>query len=219
MPRFPPASLSAHAARRLSERFQIAESDLLHLLNSGFGKRLGVSKESHLVHRLLWSIEDEAPLVAIQDICNGTVLTVLTIDMYRRNYDDRLTDERLRSVINQLIPAGLLPPTRWLTGSSPPTVFVIGWISDDDAWPSSPVNLGRWKQANELDALHLLRDDPAFWTWIAERMQGRGLPLARLRSVTFRLETSEDGISVRPPASWLGSPEISQGAEDESCRN
>jgi hypothetical protein len=70
------------------------------------GKKIGVSRETHLMHRLVWSYVGDAPLVAIQDVINGTVLPVLSVDMYRREYASNLTEKRLHQVLNQMARAG-----------------------------------------------------------------------------------------------------------------
>ena len=115
--KFPASRLSGHACLRLSEHFKIVANELLRLLNSGLGKVIGFSEETHLVHRLVWSHLDGAFLVAIQDVTDGTVLTVLPVDMYRERYGENLTDKRLHHVINQMVHAGYAPPSLWVKAS------------------------------------------------------------------------------------------------------
>jgi len=114
---FPRSQLSVHAEERLRESFRVQPADLLATLNAGLGERIGASrKRSHLSHRLVWSHVDEIPIVVIQDVIGGTVVTVLPVDIYRREYSNNLTEQRLRRVINQMVHSGLAPNDRWEPG-------------------------------------------------------------------------------------------------------
>src|SRR3546814_9499054 len=66
----------------------------------------GRSARTHLAHRLLWSHVDESLLVAIQDVVDGTILTVLTLEMYCGKYGQNITDRRICRVVNQMVHAG-----------------------------------------------------------------------------------------------------------------
>lgn len=114
--KFGKSKLSHHAIERLSERFRISTEQLLEMLNTGHGIKIGTSVESHLVHRLLWSHVDEQLFVAIQNIIDGTVLTVLTLEMYRRDYGSNVTDRRAQKVINMMVHSGMAPVSLWRSG-------------------------------------------------------------------------------------------------------
>src|SRR3546814_1548465 len=87
---FPKSYLSQHAQDRILERLRISPQDLLDLLNGGHGKKIGRSARTHLAHRLLWSHVDESLLVAIQDVVDGTILTVLTLAMRSEEHTSEL---------------------------------------------------------------------------------------------------------------------------------
>src|SRR3546814_3780470 len=106
---FPKSYLSQHAQDRILERLRISPQDLLDLLNGGHGKKIGRSARTHLAHRLLWSHVYESLLVAIQDVVDGTILTVLTLEMYCGKYGQKITDRRICRVVNQIVYEGLLP--------------------------------------------------------------------------------------------------------------
>src|SRR3546814_10376923 len=106
---FPKSYLSQHAQDRILERLRISPQDLLDLLNGGHGKKIGRSARTHLAHRLLWSHVDESLLVAIQDVVDGTILTVLTLELYCGKYGKNITDRRICRVVNQMVHAGLVP--------------------------------------------------------------------------------------------------------------
>lgn len=178
MARFPPASLSMHAEQRLSERFKITKESLLGLLNSGLGVRIGASKETHLIHRLLWSDTDNAPLVAIQDVVDGTLLTLLTADMYQRDYDSRLTEKRLQRSVDQLAHHRRNQRSGQEGTSTPGKALIVGYFSDDQVRI-----LGTWKEEVPSGNLEALGTAPHFWGWVIQRIHDKELPLERLRSV------------------------------------
>lgn len=60
----PPAIFSKHAMERIAQRLQISPEKLATLMKSGYGKKIGqASGASNLIHRLLWSPEDDGLLV------------------------------------------------------------------------------------------------------------------------------------------------------------
>jgi hypothetical protein len=162
----PPALFSKHATERTNERFKVSPEELTALMNDGLGKRIGASTSSNRIHRLLWSPEDNCLLVAIQEVVSGTVLTVLTLDMYKRDYADNLSENRVRHVINQMVHAGHIPAAMWQPGDNQEYVTVHAHLAGD----SITVALGRWTGQVSSSDLSQLGKSLDFWTWVAQRL-------------------------------------------------
>lgn len=162
----PPAVFSKHANERTVERFKISPKNLSALMKAGFGKKIGQSRHSNLIHRLLWSPEDECLLVVIQEVISGTVLTVLTTDMYKRDYADNLSESRIIYVVNQMVHAGHVPAEMWNPGCKKCHVTVHAHLSVTPGM----ISLGRWpRQVNSVN-LSRLGIELEFWAWIAQRL-------------------------------------------------
>lgn len=135
-------------------------------MKDGLGKRIGVSSRSNLIHRLLWSPEDNCLLVAIQEVISGTVLTVLTLEMYQRDYKDNLSASRMRHVINQMVHAGQIPAAMWQPGDKQEYVTIHAHL----AGTSNAVALGRWTGPVSSPELNQLGKSQEFWAWVAQRL-------------------------------------------------
>src|SRR3546814_10489224 len=71
---------------------------------------------------------DESLLVAIQDVVDGTILTVLTLEMYCGKYGQNITDRRICRVVNQMVHAGLVPAEMWKPGDKDEYVTVYAFL-------------------------------------------------------------------------------------------
>jgi hypothetical protein len=163
----PPALFTKHATERTNERFEVSPEKLTALMNDGLGKRIGASTVSNLIHRLLWSPDDKCLLVAIQEVVSGTVLTVLTLEMYKRDYEENLSENRVRHVINQMVHAGHIPAAMWQPGGNQEYVTVHAHL----AGASIAVALGRWTGHVTSPDLSQLGQSLEFWTWVAQRLE------------------------------------------------
>lgn len=179
---FPKSRLSTHAIERLSDRFRISAERILELLNTGQGKRIGTSSVSHLAHRLIWSPVDEQLLVAIQNVIDGTVLTFLTIEMYRRDYDSNLTERRIQKVLNMMVHAGHAPASLWRPGL--PDEYVTVFANSQNT--GKPIALGRWKGSVDSLQLSELGKRPEFWAWVASQVSAKGHTLQHILSIEAR---------------------------------
>lgn len=180
--KFPASRLSGHASQRLSERFSIEAHELLRLLNSGLGKVIGYSTPTHLVHRLVWSHLDGAFLVAIQDVVDGTVLTLLPLDLYRSKHGANLTEKRLNHVINQMVHSGYAPPSLWVKGDAEEYVTVYANLA------TSPITvaLGRWRGLMTSCDLSELGYRDEFWEWVVRELARRGHEVGALECITAK---------------------------------
>lgn len=171
--------LSIHAEQRTRERLRISSEQLLDMLSRGQGKIIGTSVESQLAHRLLWSPVDEQFFVAILNVISGTVLTILTLNMYCRDYGDNVTEKRIQKVINMMIHSGMAPAALWRPDVPDEYVTVHA-----DFWSKSKsVALGRWK--GPIGSVHLaeLGKQPEFWSWVTSQITSRGEKLDDVVSV------------------------------------
>lgn len=178
----PPALFSKHATERANERFKASPAKLAALMKDGLGKRIGVSSRSNLIHRLLWSPEDNCLLVAIQEVISGTVLTVLTLEMYQRDYKDNLSASRMRHVINQMVHAGQIPAAMWQPGDKQEYVTIHAHL----AGTSNAVALGRWTGPVSSPELNQLGKSQEFWAWVAQRLNEKQHAVVSLLRVEAR---------------------------------
>jgi hypothetical protein len=151
-------------------------------MKGDLGKRIGSSKDSKLIHRLLWSPDDSSLLVAIQDVVCGTVLTVLTLDMYERDYADNLSESRVRHVVNQMVHAGHIPASMWQPGDAREDVTVHAHLADIPL----AIALGRWTGNVDAPDLSQLGKNIGFWLWIAQRLEEKQFSVDRLLRVEAR---------------------------------
>lgn len=194
---FPRSHLSDHALQRLQERFKITPDELLCLLNAGLGKKIGVSVRTHLVHRLLWSHVDRSLLVAIQDAITGTLLTVLTVEMYRREYEANLTGRRLRHVVNQMVHAGYAPDAMWEPGDPDEFVTIHVRLTSSERL----VSLGRYRGEIASVDLSMLGQESAFWAWLVGELRDRG---HRIETLEFVLGKFSGGEHQQIPYALAG---------------
>lgn len=173
------AVLTLHARQRIEERFRITPEELIDLLNAGLWKKIGISAVSSIAHRLLWSPKDELPLVAIQEVVTGTVLTVLTVEMYTNTYTTNMTERRLQNVINKMVLAGHLPQSRWTPEDNQINVVVFAFQLDSP----NRISLGSYRSDVDSTDLALLGQRQEFWRWVAERLVQRGHSLDNISSV------------------------------------
>lgn len=187
---FPKAVISQHAQMRLAERSSLCESTLTKLLDDGIAKRASVSKRrSHLVHRLYWSMADEGFFIAVQDIRCGTVLTILTLEMFEIRHPGIVTDKLRRKVLNKSVLAGLAPKSRWQSNVKTRT-YVAAHLSST-AYAGATI-LGLWNAALPEPDVKVIGSMQQFWDWVLARMRSRGWPLETLDTVSLRLPFADE---------------------------
>lgn len=191
----PPAIFSKHAKERIAQRLKISPEKLATLMKAGFGKKIGqASDASNLIHRLLWSPEDAGLLVVIQDLVTGTVLTVLTLEMYKRDFADNLSEKRVRHVTNQMVHAGHIPDSFWVAGDPQEQVTVHVHLVDQQ----HAIALGRWPEPVHSPDLTHLGKSPAFWTWVAHGIRARHHDVEKVVRVEARFAGGQN-CEVPPP--------------------
>src|SRR3546814_11421731 len=81
--------MTRHALMRLEERTRLSVEILEAIFDGGFVVKVGTCRQPgrhNLVHRMFFSPIDHSFFVAIQNILDGAVLTVLTFEQYRNHY-------------------------------------------------------------------------------------------------------------------------------------
>lgn len=185
-----PAHLSQRAIERTAERFGISSDKLVSLMNAGHGKRIGVSTATNITHRLLWSPDDNAFLVVLQEVVSGTVLSVLGLDAYKKEYAENLSESRAQGVINQMVYAGHAPSFMWKPGSKDESVTVHAHIID----MPQPTSLGRWKGDISSPDLWRLGEDANFWDWVLQRLGEKQLEVDGLTHIEARFKGGENRV-------------------------
>lgn len=178
-PKYQLAVLTLHARQRIAERFLITPDELVFLLNAGLWKKIGISAVSSIAHHLLWSPKDELPLVVIQEVVTGTVITVLTVEMYANTFKSNLTELRIKKVINKMVNAGLAPESMRQPEEEYLKVIVFAFHLGSP----NRIPLGSYRQESMSSDLTLLGQCPEFWRWVAERLVQRGHSLDYISSV------------------------------------
>lgn len=90
----PSTVLTAHARARLSERTHMEEPKFCKCLDDQECVIVGIEPYTDKVHKLFYSVEDDATFVAIQDNANGAVITVLPLD-YHENLGWSVTPKKM----------------------------------------------------------------------------------------------------------------------------
>lgn len=110
------------------------------------------------------------------------MLTVLTLEMYKRDYAANLSENRMRHVINQMVHAGHIPPTMWRPGDAQEYVTVHAHLVD---MPIA-VALGRWPGPVSSPNLSDLGRILGFWTWVAQKLEEKHKAVKSLSRVEAR---------------------------------
>lgn len=187
---FPSAVITSHARERLAERSLLSVPRLVQLLDCRLAKRVSVSKRrSHLVHRLYWSPADEAFYIAVQDVRNGAVLTVLTLEMFDDRYPGHVTGSLRGKVLNKSVLAGTAPKSRWHPQIKTKTYVAARLASAGQV--GSGV-LGQWDAVLPEPDVNAVGAMQQFWRWVLARVRNRGWPLEALEMVTLRFPFADD---------------------------
>lgn len=141
---------------------------------------------THLLHRLYWSPADQTHFVAIQDVVDGSILTILSMPLYDNFYPDQATKRACQKVLNQAVLAGHAPAASW--GSRLRTTCYVTAHLDE---MSAVATLGCWTASISEPSPSVIGSMRAFWSWVSARIEQRGLPLDRLVSVELRLPFGE----------------------------
>ena len=175
--------LSNHAKMRLSERFSISEEDLLSHLNFGkIGVVLGCSFDHNIQHIMVWSDADDSPIIVIRNKIDGVILTVLTLEMYKRDYAQRVTEEAITKAFNQLKNRKKRLKKLFNIPSNNSKLIICGLFKTEDK--IKVMVLGHWEELVAEKNILRLGENPEFWNWVVKRIEKKGVEIESLKRVT-----------------------------------
>lgn len=179
------ATMSPNAEESLNLCSTLSPTMFLTIMNRQYGKCVGTTKvkKHSIVNRLYWSPSDQAYFVAIQNLNDGKVLTVLNLETYCAYFPQKISSKKLAAVTNEMVIAGEAPEWLWRRPSRAQNVLVYATV----AGFACPLALGRWRMTMERFDLSLLGAQKNFWRWIANKISARGAALENLEWVTARL--------------------------------
>lgn len=178
--------MTHHALTRLKERSRLDANTFEAIFNGNFVIKVGACRKpgkSHLAHRMFFSPVDRSFFVAIQDLLNGDVITVLTFEQYRDRHPAISIGSRALQQVNRMVVEGLAPPSCWEERVKGARTLVYADFGADIRQAS----LGAFRTVLISPDLERLGGMPRFWRWIAERCETLELPLDRIHRVTARL--------------------------------
>ncbi len=97
------ARLTQHARKRLIERTSLEEYVLLGMLDTFCTAGAGHEPHTSRWHRLFYSSPDDRHFVAIQDMTNGEVITILPLD-YHQNLAWKVSQKKLNKAMRLAAP-------------------------------------------------------------------------------------------------------------------
>lgn len=177
--------MTRHALSRLEERTRLDAKEIEAIFQGNFFVKVGACRKPgkhHLVHRMFFSPVDGAFFVAIQDLVDGEVITVLTLEQYKNHYAITSMRTALREV-NRMVLEGFAPSSCWQKRSKGERVMVYA----DFGTNIRQASLGAFRTAVTGPQLDQLGNLPKFWGWVAKRCQALQLPLDCIHTVTARL--------------------------------
>ncbi len=98
------------------------------------------------------------------------MLTLLPLEMYRRNYEKNLTERWMQKVINMMVHAGLAPASLWKPGVTDERIMVMAEIEGITA----PVTIGSRRGPVESAYLRPVGEKREFWVWVTEQLKAPG---------------------------------------------
>ena len=108
------ANFTKHAETRLGERSKLSPENLKRLLDNNVWIPLAPGKGARQVKRLLYSSPDHGWLTVVQDIADGSVLTVFPVDYHGKRHkislDQRRIARRRTQVFENLMARGIVEP-------------------------------------------------------------------------------------------------------------
>lgn len=197
--------LSVHAAQRLAERTHIREPDLLGLLDGEKSVPVGIEERTNRLHRLVYSVNDEECFVAVQDMGNGEVITVLTLE-YHENLAWKISSES-QNLARKLAlrwvrqTAEGRPPESTSGVQIPRTSLRLrAYLTTiEGAWHGPTIkakNLGSLSISacdRPLDALHT---SIAFCEEVRHRLKARGIETSLVRKIVGQMGKNFDTAEI-----------------------
>jgi hypothetical protein len=165
--------MTAHANVRLQERTTLSEQDFLSILDTYRTTSAGYEPQTCRWHRLFYSRPDDKHFVAIQDISNGEVITILPLD-FHENLAWKISEKKLKQAVKRIDPrrhAELYLPQP----SSSNSKFQITGVFWDSSLNSIKKNLGSFRFSNFPTSSDEVAADDILIANILSRLQSKDL--------------------------------------------
>lgn len=183
---YPKVWLTRHALLRLRERTRLTAEALESIYKGGFVVKVGNCRKPgkhYLVHHLFFSPPDRSFFVAILDVSDGAIITLLTWNQYRNHYTVASIGARALREVNRMVLEGLAPKSCWQKNAKGERALVYANFGTD----IRQAPLGAYAATLSGPDLQGLGSLSKFWRWIAERCEALELPLDQIHTVTARL--------------------------------
>jgi len=202
------AILTKHGRLRLNERTTLTEQAFTTILDTYRTSSAGYEPKTFRWHRLFYSRPDDKHFVAIQDISNGEVITILPLD-YHENLAWKISKKKLRQAIFRVDPhrhAELYMPQP----SPSLTKFTITGVFWNECIQSVKKNLGSYRFSSFPTSSEEAAADDALIASILSRLQSKSLKTLTLDEVLLYEEHT--GTLYKLP--WERITEFSLASDD-----
>ena len=197
-----------HAWSRVHERLSLTAAEVAEILDAGLTVDIGREDGTDRVHRLFFSVPDQVCFVAVQDVANGVVITVLPIDFHENiawRVAEHAQDQAKRLLMHgRSTGANPTPQTGALRAASDPAVFGVVRPPRPEQSSRTPVfrltaylddaravNLGSWPSIPYAGSMEQLLNDDYFFAQLENRLREKGVDPHRCTTVYVRLGTGE----------------------------
>ncbi len=171
--------LTDHAKMRLKERTSLDESAFVAQLANYQTVSVGYRRGVNHWHRLFFSAADRCHFVAIQDISNGDIITILPLD-YHENLAWRIDEVAKENAVYKASPeihAELYPPPATPTRSA--KMAITGVFAPK----SKKENLGSYRFQDVPSSAAAALADDIFVSKLFQKLDQRGAKLEQLEEI------------------------------------
>ncbi len=190
------ARLTFHATQRLAERTTLSEDDLFGLIHNRRCVIVGIEPYTNRLHKLFYSVTDKSHFVAIQDMANGEVITILPLD-YHENLAWKISEKKLRQAVFHVSPAlhsALYPAAK--IPSVPSIKCNIMLVIHSPGLQAIRENFGSHRfAARPADADEAL-GDPDFVEKLTNRFRERQIPIVEVEEILLDSKKSDYFLTI-----------------------
>src|SRR3989344_175499 len=174
--------LSKHAMNQLRSRTRLSIEELFVIIDNN--KYVPVGRDGHKIHKLFYSLPDSRWFIAVQDECNGEIITLLTQNFHNRwNIDGKGYIEARKLVDESWVKEfeSVEQPEPQLSRKA--KKMPEGWhfwgsvIAEDGSYFMSYIGFQPADRCGDV-RMHPLDSTiyDELWQKLTERVQGRGAP-------------------------------------------
>ena len=176
------AVLTLHARQRLCERTSLTEEEFVRILDLYLTVSVGYETEAKRWHRLFYSAKDDVHLVAIQDLANGEVITILPLD-YHENLAWKISRKALAKAVWKIDRRKHEELYMESPKAAPGQRMEMTAVVWNDCHQSRKHCLGKYRFPEAFDAVDDVLEDDQFVATILDHMKQRNLSLARIDEI------------------------------------